>query len=85
MSKRGVALLTAKRPPLLNGMLLSIRMFQKHIKMFIGLKLDMETIPNAEFMNKDSNNSKITLPRCFFSTIHHCKALHVPLLWHRWK
>lgn len=78
MCKDGVALLTAKRPPLLNGMLQ-----REHIRMLnIGLKLDMETIPNAEYIKITMTTAKSHSPAVFFSTIHHCKALHVLLSWH---
>lgn len=56
-----MALLTAERLTLLNDMLQ-----REHIRMLIGLKLDMETNPNAECMKTTMTTAKITLTRCLF-------------------
>lgn len=58
-------LLTAKRQALLNDMLQI-----EHIKMFIGLKLDIDTIPNAECMKTIMTTVKSLSPDAFFSILH---------------
>lgn len=57
-----MALLAAKRQALLNDMLQ-----REHIRMFIGLKLDMETIPYAECMTTTMTTAKSYSPDAFLS------------------
>lgn len=62
ISKDGMALLTASRHALLNDMLQ-----REHIRVFIGLKLDMETIPKCRMHeNNMTGGRKEILTRCFF-------------------
>lgn len=64
MHKDGMSLLTAERQALLNDMLQ-----WEHIRMFIGLKLDTETIPNAERMKTTMTTAKSHSPIPFFCPI----------------
>lgn len=57
-------LLTAKRQALLNDMLQ-----REPIRMFIGLKLDMETIPSAECMKTIMTTAKSHSPDASFSVL----------------
>lgn len=75
MSKDGMVRLPAKRQALLNDMLQ-----REHIRMFIGLKLDMETIPNAECMKTTMTaTAKAHSPDSFFSLSF--TQLHVLFGW----
>lgn len=69
-----MALLTAERLTLLNDMLQ-----REHIRMLIGLKLDMETNPNAECMKTTMTTAKMTLTRCLFFLFLSFKQLHVQI------
>lgn len=53
ISKDGMALLTASRHALLNDMLQ-----REHIRVFIGLKLDMETIPKCRMHENKNDGGK---------------------------
>lgn len=64
-----MALLAAKSQALLND-----RLQREHIRMFIGLKLDMETIPDAECMKTTMTTAKSHSPDAFFLSF---KQLHV--------
>lgn len=67
ISKDGMALLTASRHALLNDMLQ-----REHVRVFIGLKLDMETIPKCRMHeNNNDGGKKEILTRCFFKNFLH--------------
>lgn len=74
-----MALLTRKHQALLNDMLQ-----REHIGMFIGLKLDMETILNAKCMKTTMTPAKSHSPDAFFflsfKQLHSAASLCCPCI-----